>query len=170
MDYYSEISKGYNELHKEEQLKKLEIIAKHIKPKAPLLDIGAGTGISTSFFRVKAFALEPSEEMLKQYKGEKVVGKAESIPFPDKIFNTIISITALHHADIEKAIKEIKRVSKDNCIYAFTILKKAKNAVEIKELLKKEFNLKELNEEKDYILVSNQNEPKKLAAPPSSFF
>ena len=155
MDYYSSIAKGYDELHKEEQLKKLQIIAKHIKPKGLLLDIGAGTGISTSFFKVKAVALEPSEEMLKQYKGEKVIGKAESIPFPDKSFNTIISITALHHADIEKAIKEIRRVSKDNCIYAFTILKKAANAIEIKKALKKAFNLKELDEEKDYILVSS---------------
>ncbi|MEK6863731.1 MAG: methyltransferase domain-containing protein [Nanoarchaeota archaeon] len=155
MDYYSSIAKGYDELHKEEQLKKLQIIAKHIKPKGLLLDIGAGTGISTSFFKVKAVALEPSEEMLKQYKGEKVIAKAESIPFPDKTFNTIISITALHHADIEKAIKEIRRVSKEGCIYAFTILKKAKNAVEIKKALKKAFNLKELDEEKDYILVSS---------------
>ena len=155
MDYYSSIAKGYDELHKEEQLKKLQIIAKHIKPKGLLLDIGAGTGISTSFFKVKAVALEPSEEMLKQYDGEKAIGKAESIPFPDKSFNTIISITALHHADIEKAIKEIRRVSKEGCIYAFTILKKAKNAVEIKKALKKAFNLKELDEEKDYILVSS---------------
>lgn len=154
-DYYSSIAKGYNELHKEEQLRKLEIIAKHIKPKGLLLDIGTGTGISTSFFKVKAIALEPSEEMLKQYKGEKVVAKAESIPFPDKTFNTIISITALHHADIEKAIGEIKRVSKEGCVYAFTILKKAKNAEEIKEKLKKAFNLKEVEEdEKDYILIS----------------
>lgn len=154
-DYYSSIAKGYNELHREEQLRKLEIIAKHIKPKGLLLDIGAGTGISTSFFNVKAVALEPSEEMLKQYKGEKAIGKAESIPFPDKTFNTIISITALHHADIEKAIKEIKRVSNDGCVYAFTILKKAKDAVEIKEKLKKAFNLKELDEdEKDCILIS----------------
>lgn len=154
-DYYSSIARGYNRLHKEEQLKKLEIIARHIKPKAPLLDIGAGTGISTSFFKVKAVALEPSEKMIRHYKGEKVIAKAESIPFPDKSFNTIISITALHHADIEKAIKEIKRVSNDECIYAFTILKKARGAVEIKEKLKKEFNLKEADEEKDYILVSS---------------
>ncbi|MDD4878557.1 MAG: class I SAM-dependent methyltransferase [Candidatus Nanoarchaeia archaeon] len=156
-DYYSSIAKGYDALHKEEQLRKLRIIARHIKPKAPLLDIGAGTGISTSFFRVKAVALEPSEEMLKQYKGEKVIAKAESIPFPDKYFNTIISITALHHADIEKAIKEIKRVSNDGCIYAFTILKKAANAVEIKEKLEKAFCLEEINEdEKDYILISKK--------------
>lgn len=154
MDYYSSIAKGYDNLHKEEQLKKLEIIRKHIKPRGPLLDIGAGTGISTEFFRVKAVALEPSEEMIKDYKGEKVIAKAECIPFPDKSFNTIISITALHHTDIDKAIKEIKRVSNDNCIYAFTILKKSKNAVKIKETLKKAFNLKELDEEKDYILVS----------------
>lgn len=154
MEYYSAIAKGYNKLHKEEQLNKLRIIAKHIKPKGPLLDIGAGTGISTSFFKVKAVALDPSKEMLNQHKGKKVVAKAEAIPFPDRTFNTIISVTALHHADIEKAIKEIKRVSKDNCVYAFTILKKAKNANIIRRLLKENFKLKEIEEEKDWVLVS----------------
>ncbi|MBU2638354.1 MAG: class I SAM-dependent methyltransferase [Nanoarchaeota archaeon] len=154
MNYYSAIAKGYNQLHKEEQIKKLEIIAKHIKPKAPLLDIGAGTGISTEFFKVKAVALEPSKEMIRQYKGKKVIAKAEEIPFPDKSFNTIISITALHHTNIEKAIKEIKRVSKPHCIYAFTVLKKAKNADILRRLLKANFKLKEIDEEKDYILVT----------------
>lgn len=154
MDYYSEISAGYDELHKEEQIRKLKIIEKYIKPKAPLLDIGAGTGISTSFFKVKAVALEPSEEMLKQYNGEKVVAKAESIPFPDKSFNTIISITALHHTDIEKAINEIKRVSNDGCIYAFSVLKKAANAEKIRKLLKENFKLKEIEDKTDWILVS----------------
>lgn len=154
MDYYDSIAKGYAKLHKEEQAKKLELIARHIKPKGLLLDIGAGTGISTRFFGIDSVALEPSFEMLKQYKGKKAVGIAEALPFRDNTFSTIISITALHHTDIEKAIKEIKRVSKSNCVYAFTVLKKAKNAESIRRLLKENFNLKEIDEEKDWILVS----------------
>ncbi len=169
MDYYGSIAKGYDNLHKEEQMKKVKIIAKHIKPKstersegrlrapaikAPLLDIGAGTGISTEFFKVDSIALEPSKEMLRQYKGKKAVGKAEALPFKDNTFNTIISVTALHHTNIEKAIKEIKRVSKKGCVYAFTILKKAGNAEKIRRLLKENFKLKEIEEEKDWVLVS----------------
>ena len=50
MQYYNKIAKSYNGLYKEEQLKKVDIILKHIKPKGKLLDIGSGTGISTKPF------------------------------------------------------------------------------------------------------------------------
>ncbi|MBU2590260.1 MAG: class I SAM-dependent methyltransferase [Nanoarchaeota archaeon] len=154
MNYYSGIANGYDKLHKEEQLEKLEIIKKHLKVKGLLLDIGAGTGISTKFFEVEAIALDPSKGMLEKYDGKKVCAKAEDLPFEDKTFSTIISITALHHTDIDKAIKEIKRVAKEDCLFAFTILKKAKNFEEIKEKLKNNFKLKEYDSKKDLILIS----------------
>src|SRR3989338_6779840 len=47
---YKHIAKSYNELHQEEQLKKLAIIKQNIKIIPPLLDIGCGTGISTNYF------------------------------------------------------------------------------------------------------------------------
>ncbi len=155
-DYYSDIAEGYDNLHREEQLKKLKLLAKYFKPKGRMLDIGAGTGISTKFFRnVEAVALDPSEGMLKHYVGENAVGDAEHIPFPDKSFDSIISITALHHVkDAGKAAAEIRRVAKEDAVFAFTILKKAKNADELREKLKKEFGLEEIEEEKDYILFS----------------
>ncbi len=154
-DYYSDIASGYDRLHGEEQLKKLRLIGKHFKPKAPLLDIGAGTGIAINFFNVDGVALDPSEGLLNQYGGKKVIGSAESIPLPDKAFNSVVSLTALHHVkDIDKAIREIKRVSKDGCDYAFSILKKAKNFNELKSKLELNFDLIEIDEEKDLILVS----------------
>lgn len=145
MQYYNEIAKGYNELHKEEQLNKIKIIKQCIKPKGLLLDIGAGTGISTEPFEKECLciALDPSIKMLKQYKGLKVIAKAENLPFKDKVFDAIISVTALHHADIKQALKEIKRVSKNNAQIAITILKKSKAR------LPKEF--KKIDEEKDFI-------------------
>jgi len=153
MKYYDKIAEGYDELHGEEQRKKLKIIKKHLNPKGLILDIGAGTGISAEYFD-NIILLEPSEKMLKKAKGKKVVGTAEKIPFPDGKFDAIISVTALHHTNIKKAIKEIKRVSKKNCKYAFSILKKSKNYKLIKEELKKNFKLKEIDEEKDTILIS----------------
>ncbi|MFH0798321.1 MAG: methyltransferase domain-containing protein [Candidatus Woesearchaeota archaeon] len=154
-DYYSDIASGYDKLHGEEQMKKLKLIEKNFKPKAPLLDIGAGTGIAIKFFNVGGVALDPSEGLLRHYDGKKVVGGAEYLPFPDKTFNSIVSLTALHHVkDIDKAIREIKRVSKDGCNYAFSILKKANNFNELKSKLKKYFDLIEIDEEKDLILVS----------------
>ena len=111
---YRHIARSYNELHKEEQMKKLEIISKHIKPKGLLLDIGAGTGISTSYFKDKAtcISLDSCYELLEQSPCMKICAKAEKLPFKKKTFDVIISVTALHHSDLRKALKEIRRVAK----------------------------------------------------------
>lgn len=153
MEYYDSIAKGYNNLHEDEQRKKLELIKENLKPEGLMLDIGAGTGISAKYFK-NIILIDPSIEMLKQAEGIRAVAKAENLPFKDKTFSTIISVTALHHTDIGKAIKEIRRVSKKNCLYAFTILKRAKKYHIARQELKKIFNLKEIDEEKDIILIS----------------
>ncbi len=154
MKYYNETAKGYNELHKEEQLKKVKIIKQHLKkPYGKLLDIGAGTGISTKPFEKdskEAIALDPSEELLKQYKGKKVLAKAESLPFKDNTFDTIISITALHHSNLKQAIKEINRVAKPNAQIAISFLKRSKYLKEIQKLLK-DYN--QIEEDKDIIFI-----------------
>lgn len=154
MKYYDEISKSYEELHKEEQLKKIRIIKKHLKkPYGILLDIGAGTGISTKPFvkdSIIAIALDPSKKMLEKYKGAKEEGKAESLPFKDNTFDTIISVTALHHTDLKQAIKEIYRVAKPKAQIAISFLKKSRKLSEAKKLLKK---FKQIEEEKDIIFI-----------------
>lgn len=144
MKYYNEISKGYNELYEKEQLVKLEKIKKYIK-KGNLLDVGAGTGISTRFFEdiCDCTALDPSEEMLNHYKGKKVIGKAEELPFEDKSFDNVISITALHHCDIDKAIKEMLRVVKDDGVVIVTLLKKSN----------KELNYEKIDIGKDWLYL-----------------
>lgn len=150
MDYYDAIARGYNELHKEEQLRKLAIIRKYLKPKGRLLDIGAGTGISTEPFlkSCECYALDPSAEMLKQSKARhNIVGSAEKLPFPDKFFDVVISLTALHLTDLKKAMAEIRRVAKDNAQIALTFLKKSKNKPKsIKGFIK-------IEEEKDIIFI-----------------
>lgn len=135
MKYYDKIAKGYDELYEEEQLEKLKQVKKYIK-KGSLLDIGAGTGISTKYFEdiCDCTALDPSKEMLKHYKGKKIVGNAEKLPFPDKSFDNVICITALHHCDIDKAIKEMLRVVKDDGIVIVTLLKKSKKRLKYKEI------------------------------------
>ena len=157
MQYYNKIAKGYNELYEQEQLKKLAIIKKYLKPtkKDILLDIGAGTGISTKAFNkvCKCIALEPAVEMLKQYSGEKILGTAESIPFKAQTFSIIISITSFHHFNINKALKEIKRVSKPNAKIIISILKSSKKAPVLKKKLKK-LNYKIIEEAHDLIFFS----------------
>ena len=148
---YNEIAQGYDELYYEEQLKKLNLLKKHFKFKGKILDIGAGTGIISKHFK-NVTSTDPSEQMLKQAKGKTVVTKAESLPFKDHSFDTVVSLTVLHHCDIDLAIKEIKRVGKDN--FAFTILKKSKHFKKIVTKLKHNFKLKEIDEGKDLLLYT----------------
>jgi len=150
MKYYDEISKGYNSLHRGEQQKKAALIKANCRINGFLLDIGAGTGLATKLFEDKAecIALDPAKEMLKQFSGLKVVGKAEELPFKDASFDSIVSITALHHAGIEKAKSEIDRVAKPNACIALSFFKRSKKLGLAKALFK---SFRQLDSEKDLI-------------------
>jgi len=147
MNYYDKISKGYNDLHKEEQLKKVKLIIKLLNIKnESVLDIGCGTAFYSNLFK-NYTGIDNSQGMLKQAKAKVILGNAESLPFKDNSFNTVISITAIHNVkDYKKAINEIKRVSSKKI--AISILKKAKNFKKISDELK---DFKQTEQEKDII-------------------
>ncbi len=150
---YAKIAKSYNELYGDEQRNKLRLIKSKITVNGWILDIGSGMGISAEFFK-NIILLEPEINLLKQSKGKKICGRAEDLPFKNNSFDCIICVTAIHHFNLKQAIQEIKRVSKKEARYAFTIMKKAKNFEKITKGLHKNFNLKEIDEEKDLILLS----------------
>ncbi|MAF50713.1 MAG: hypothetical protein CMH64_01350 [Nanoarchaeota archaeon] len=160
MDYYDTISEGYEELHKEEQLKKIKLIKKFLKPKPTnkLLDIGCGTGLTTIPWKCKRYGIDPAKKLLAKAKSkDKVIykeAKAENIPFKDNFFDIVISITAIQNfSNIEKALKEIKRVGKDKFILTF--LKKSSKKTKIDKLIKKHFKIKKIiEEEKDLIYLT----------------
>lgn len=145
---YDVIAAGYDELYGEEQEKKLSLIQYVIKGR--ILDIGAGTGIVAKHFP-NVVSLDPSPEMLSYATGEKVVGHAEHLPFPPQYFDTIVSLTALHHCDIDLVIKELQRLQPKNM--AFTILKRSQKCNEIVTKLQHAFSMDIIDEEKDLILV-----------------
>jgi ubiquinone/menaquinone biosynthesis C-methylase UbiE len=157
MTYYNEIAQGYNELHGEEQRKKMQIveqILEKLKPKPDeILDVGCGTGISTPD---GATGVDPNIELLKQHpgysKGKAILSKAEQLPFKDKQFDVVISLTAIHNFDdIEKGLREIKRVGKR---FIFSVLKKANTFDKIKKLITEVFDVKEtIEEQHDVIFV-----------------
>tara|TARA_Y100000310_G_scaffold310059_1_gene354833 strand:- start:16638 stop:17156 length:519 start_codon:yes stop_codon:yes gene_type:complete len=160
MKYYNSIAKGYEELHKEEQQEKLKIIKKFLKvsKNTKLLDVGCGTGLTTSPWRCKKYGIDPAENMLQKAKKKypKIIfkkAKAEKIPFKASFFDVVISITALQNfQNIEKALKEIKRVGKDKFILTF--LKKSSKRPNINRLIKKHFKVKKIIEEtKDLIYI-----------------
>lgn len=151
---YKHISKSYNELHKDEQIKKLRIIKENFKIIPPLLDVGCGTGISTNFFKVKSIGIDNCKEMLEQGDKNLIYGDAEKLPFENKSFNTVISVTSFHNIkNMEKALKEIIRVSKNSNV-CITFLKRSKNLFKFRKLTKKYFKkIKEIEEEKDVIFI-----------------
>jgi len=156
MNYYNKISEGYDELHKEEQLKKLSIIKNNLKIKKSdlLLDVGCGTGISSQF-DCKVIGIDPSTGLLKRNKNKnKILAKAEYLPFKSNTFDFVISVTALHNFNnFEKSLKEIKRVGKSNFI--FSILKRSSKLNRIKKEIKNNFKIKKtIKEEKDIIFFA----------------
>ena len=150
MNYYDEISEGYNELHKEEQLKKVKIIIKELNiTNEKVLDVGCGTAFYADLFK-NYTGLDNSKGMLKKAKAKVVLGNAECLPFEDNSFDVIISVTALQNVKyFKKAIKEMERVSKGKI--AISVLKKSKNLDEIKKELK---NYKQIEEDKDIIFIN----------------
>ncbi|MAG78265.1 hypothetical protein CL616_02770 [archaeon] len=148
---YDSIAKGYDRLHKEEQLEKLEIIKEYFKPKGVLLDLGCGTGIAMDFFDVDSIGIDPCIELLKLGKGKRVCGFAERLPFKDNSFGSVICLTAVHHMDVDKVIKEVKRVCKGEV--CFSVLKKSEKCEESTKKLVDAFGLKIIEEKKDLILI-----------------
>ena len=160
MNYYDEISEGYEELHKEEQEKKIALIKEKLKinPEDKLLDVGCGTGLTTRPWKCKRYGIDPAKKLLEKAKaadpeGTYELAPAENIPFNDNEFDIVISITAIQNfEDIEKGLNEIKRVGKGKFILTF--LKKSEKREKIENLIQKIFMPKEkIEEEKDIIFI-----------------
>ena len=110
MNYYDSISKGYDELYGSEQLEKFEEIRKEIQGR--VLDVGCGTGLITKLIP-NSVGLDSSSGMLSKFEGIKVLADAQKLPFKNKSFDTVISLTVLQ--DLKnplKALNEMIRVGK----------------------------------------------------------
>lgn len=157
MNYYDETARNYNELHGEEQLAKLKIIAEHLKLKksTKLLDVGCGSGLSAKVFKCRITGIDPSEKLLQQCPFKTVKAPAESIPFPDHSFDVVIAVTCIHNfKNIEKGLKEIRRVGKD--CFVFSLLKRAQSLQQTVKLISRLYSVSASVEQKfDLILVCN---------------
>ena len=153
ISYYNQISKGYEELHKEEQQKKIAIIKEHIQfhENWRVLDVGCGPYFAD--LKGKVIGIDPARKLLKvaQKKIPVIEGKGELLPFKDNVFMAVISITALQNfTSIEKGIKEMKRVAKE--YIAISVLKKSSMIQIIEELIPKMLKVERIvEEEKDII-------------------
>ncbi|EAT59793.1 class I SAM-dependent methyltransferase [Chlorobium ferrooxidans] len=91
-----------------------------------ILDVGCGKGfllydftrvvpgLELSGIDISRYAIENAKEEIKD---RLTVGNATSLPYPDNYFDFVYSITTLHNLycyDLDKALREIERVSKKN--------------------------------------------------------
>lgn len=153
MNYYDSIASGYDELHFEEQKRKLEIILREIKINKTdkLLDVGCGTGKITALFPCKVTGIDPSAELLKHAKVHVLVGFAEELPFAPKSFDVVASLTAVQNfEDIELGVSEMARVAKRDVV--ITCLKKTKKLAEVERAITKYLTVvKRVEEQHDVI-------------------
>jgi len=80
-----------------------------------ILDLGSGTGAAFNLLNeFEVTAIDPDENMLKlnDFKN-KLVGKAESLPFKDNTFDSVVCTFVWRNLDdTQKALSEIRRVLK----------------------------------------------------------
>ncbi len=160
-DYYAAIAEGYDELHKEEQVKKILLILEHfpVSKDESLLDVGCGTGFSFDYWPTKnVTGAEPSAAMIAQAtpaRQAKIVHvRAEDLAiFDDGEFDVVVSLTAIHNfTGLEDGLREMKRVGKRK--FAFSVLKKSSKLADIDRLVRKLFAVKTvLEEEHDRIYL-----------------
>lgn len=97
-----------------------------LKPGDKILDVGCGKGFLLYDFTkvlpgIEVYGLDISKYAIENSKEEirdrLQVGNATKLPFPDKHFDLVYSITTLHNLhnyDLDPALREIERVGKKN--------------------------------------------------------
>jgi len=102
------------------------VAAYGLKPGMRVLDVGSGKGFLLHDFKEAVPGLEVAGIDISKYAVEHTmddvkpfvqVANANKLPFPDKYFDLVISITTLHNLynyDLHAALKEIERVSRGN--------------------------------------------------------
>ena len=103
-----------------------EDMARHygITPGDKILDVGCGKGfllyeltqvvpgVCVAGIDISAYAIERAKEEVKPFLK---VGNAVSLPWPDRSFDFVVSVTTLHNLynyELRQALKEIQRVGK----------------------------------------------------------
>ncbi len=151
-NYYDVISKGYNNLYGEEQIKKYAFLKDWLDSlRGTTLDIGAGTGLLNKFFKPDVL-LDNSFNMLLHAKGCRVCADALNLPFKNKSFDNIISFSVLQDVkDKQRFVDEVYRVVRSKAI--ITLTKRGKSIEELKKLFRN-FNIIEIREqEKDFCFL-----------------
>lgn len=135
VEYYDELSAGYDELYGVEQRAKFEFVSDWLEDlPQPVLDVGAGTGLLSEFLD-SVVLCDSSLGMLSKASGLRVVGDARFLPFKDKSFKSITCFTMLQDVvDKQSVLRELHRVASERVI--LTILKRSRTKEGVESLFK----------------------------------
>lgn len=103
--------------------KKMRLTALSFIKEGIVLDMGSGPGTVSKLLdkRCDLVLLDFSRKMLRQANFEnRIVGVFESMPFRDCVFDSVVSSFAIRDSyDLLKALKEVRRVCKDDSVFWF---------------------------------------------------
>lgn len=155
---YNSSSPFYDNRYRKIQESKYQIILKNQDLNEKLiLDLGSGTGLLIEYLNMKNYnisnldfyvALDISWNMLLEFKSKfdkinplnnlsLVLSDIENLPFRENKFSLIFSITSFQNLpNMNEAIIETLRVSKNDADFTFSILKKKLNSEMLLNFLK----------------------------------
>ena len=134
---YKKVTSEYDNLSKQHQWQAPALLFNYlsafVREDTKLLDIGVGTGISSSRFqdkRVELYGLDNSFEMLAICKAKNMFKDVklfdiltDEIPYIDETFDYVICLGVLHFfSNLNKIFAKISGVVKSNGFFAFTII------------------------------------------------
>ena len=102
----------------------------NVKPGRKLLDVGCGTGYllkAADERGLETYGVDVSDEGVKVAQkispnSKIIVGKGEDLKFADNYFDYVTCLGALEHfLDMEKGVKEIVRVGKNNALFCIVV-------------------------------------------------
>ncbi len=126
---YDWIAERYDELYSGEQRAKHRALLSLVPPAEPVLDAGCGTGALLEALEVYGVGLDSSRGMLRVAKrrlagrlADLVLGEAGRMPFRERSFAVVYSVTVVHEAPA--LLGEAVAALKPGGLLAVTLLRK----------------------------------------------
>lgn len=152
MRYYDELAGAYDTLHGDEQDLKIELALDAVRSMDSdlVLDVGCGTGLLFDHIEesvgqivgvdfspgILKVAAERCRNLRKGYKVSMIRADADSLPFPEEIFDKVFAFTLLQNMpDPIMTLQETMRVARTDSMIVITGLKKFFSEERIKSVL-----------------------------------